>query len=137
MPKLRRYSVFFSHSWDYDAELITIKKWLSEANLINIADFSITKFKPLDTKSNRELEIELEKIIKMVHIVVVIAGIYTSHRKWMQKEIDIAKANNIPIIGIKPRGAQKLPISVKNNAKELVSWNSNSLISAIRKWARK
>ena len=38
-----------------------------------------------------------------------------------------------PIIAIQPWGAEKTSIVVKNAANEIVSWNTDSIVNAIRK----
>ena len=136
MPKLRRYNLFICHPWDYNDQYETIFRWIKEAPFFNEANFSVSKFNPLPTKTNRELEEELEKKIKSVHLVIVIAGLYVNYRDWMIKEIEIATKNEIPIIGIKPRGNSKVPYLVQVKAKVILNWSSSSLIGAIRKWSR-
>lgn len=53
--------------------------------------------------------------------------------KWIQREIDIAVEYGKPIIGIKPWGQEKIPQAVAKVAKEIVGWNTDSIVSAIRK----
>ena len=136
MPQLRTYSIFLSHSWDYHSEYETIISWLKGARLLNLADHSVSKFNPLPTKTKKQLYTELNTKIKRVHVVIIVAGMYFSYRDWMKVELEIAKNNNIPVIAIRPRGNQKIPKEIQLNAKEIVNWNSSSLITAIRKWAR-
>ena len=94
MPQLRTYSIFLSHSWAYSSEYETIISWLKGARLLNLADHSVSKFNPLPTKTNKQLYNELTTKIKRVHIVIIVAGMYYSHRDWMKAELDIAKNNN-------------------------------------------
>lgn len=40
-----------------------------------------------------------------------------------------------PIIGIKPRGQERIPQKVSNYADIMVGWNSSSVVDAVRKYA--
>ena len=57
---------------------------------------------------------------------------YYNHRKWIQKEIDIAKAKGKPIIVIRPRGAERMPYELISDEYIRVNWNSTSIVKAIK-----
>ena len=58
---------------------------------------------------------------------------YVNHRRWIQEEIDIAIYYEKPIIGVTPWGQERVPIEVQNVAKEMVGWQTNSIVAAIRR----
>ena len=60
---------------------------------------------------------------------------YYNHRKWIQKEIEIAKKYNKPIVAIKPWGQLKFPIELILTSKDIVGWNTSSIVDAIRKYS--
>ena len=62
------------------------------------------------------------------------AGKYSKYSKWINKEIEIAKAYSKPIIAIRPWAALQASSIVQNNADEIVNWQSSSIAKAIRKW---
>ena len=71
-------------------------------------------------------------------IVIVLAGVYASYSKWIDKEIKIAKSSFSkpkPIIAIEPWGSSKTSQVVKGAADQIVGWNTNSIVSAIRELA--
>ncbi|EPU0963626.1 TIR domain-containing protein, partial [Klebsiella pneumoniae] len=39
--------------------------------------------------------------------------------------------NNIPVIAVKPRGAERIPVIIQENADVIVGWNSNSIVNNI------
>jgi hypothetical protein len=39
--------------------------------------------------------------------------------------------NGIPIIAVKPRGAERIPLIIQNNADVIVGWNSDSIVNNI------
>lgn len=94
---------------------------------------SVPEHDPLKAKTDRELEAKLYNQIRPAQSVLILGGMYVAHSKWIQKEIDIANSMGKPIIGIRPRGSEMVPVAVKNSAKELVGWNTPSIVDAIRR----
>lgn len=68
--------------------------------------------------------------------MLILAGVYSSYSKWINKEIDIAKnVYNKPIIAVQPWGAERTSKNVKDNADKIVNWNSSSIVDAIREYS--
>jgi len=78
---------------------------------------------------------ELDEQIRPVNCVIVISGMYVAYRYWIQTEIDIATSYGKPIIGIKPWGQERIPQAVQDVAVEMVGWNTDSIVSAVRRHA--
>lgn len=77
----------------------------------------------------------LKKRILDSNIVLALAGIYASHSEWMVWEMDTAKDNGIPIIGVVPRGQERISSEVLTRSIVDVKWNTESIIAAIRQHA--
>lgn len=90
---------------------------------------------PDEEASKRVLTEELEEQIEGVHCVLVIAGMYARHSYWIGKELDLFVRMEKPIIGIAPWGQEQLPRVVQDVATEMVVWNTESIVEAIRKHA--
>jgi len=58
--------------------------------------------------------------------------VYASYSGSIKKEIEIARANNKPILAIIPRGNENTS-TLKVYADEVVGWNTESIVQAIRK----
>jgi hypothetical protein len=52
-------------------------------------------------------------------------------------EMAFARRIGTPIIGIVPRGNQCVPVAVQKSATDIVGWNTNSIVSAIRQLGRR
>ena len=76
----------------------------------------------------------LTKQISPSNIVIIISGMYFNYSSWMDYEIDEAIRMGKTIIGLKPWGNEKIPKKIQDNATEMVNWQSNSLIEAIKKY---
>jgi len=47
--------------------------------------------------------------------------------------LDTAVSNSIPIVGVIPRGQERISQEVYSRSKEDVRWNTESIVEAIRK----
>ena len=132
MPALRDYRVFISHAWHRDEDYFRVKQMLDEAQNFSWRNYSVPEHDPLP---DSKLAMNLRDQIRPVSIVVILAGMYVAHSDWIQREIDIAREMGKPIIGVKPWGAQVIPTAVSDAAREVVGWNTQSIVDAIRRHA--
>mgnify|MGYP001952937625 CR=1 FL=1 len=130
---LKTYRIFISHSWDYHKEYYRLVDMLNDAPRFKWQNYSVPKHDALDTATDRELEAALRNQISPTHIVIILAGMYVNHRKWIQKEIEIAQDFGKPIIGVVPWGGERTPTQVSDAAEEMVRWNTDSIVGAIRR----
>lgn len=132
---MKQYHIFISHAWDYNNQYNTIQRWLNDATYFTWTDYSVPITKPLHVSGKNDLKQRLENRIAMSSCMIVISGMYATYSEWIDYEIDIAVKYKKPIIGIRPRNQQRVPIKIQQNATTLVGWNSASVISAIRQFA--
>ena len=130
--QIKTYNIFVSHAWKYSTGYLKIVDMLNKASLFKWNNHSVPKHDPKYANNNTELERQLTNQIFLTHMVIILAGMYVNHSKWIQKEINIANSFGKPIIGIKPRGNKLTPLAVQNAAKEMVGWSTNSIVRAIR-----
>ncbi len=137
MPELKTYDLFISHSWRYNDEYNRMVELLNGAPFFEWRNYSCPEHDPAidpDSEAGRRKLIQaLREQIRPVNCVIVLSGLYVAYSYWIQKEIDIAVEFNKPIIGVKPWGSEKVPQIVQEVANEIVGWNTDSIISAIRK----
>jgi hypothetical protein len=96
-------------------------------------NYSISRNNPLSGGSRKKLADEITNQIRLASVVLVISGIYVTHRNWIQFEIDLADQFEKPIIGIQPRGSLYTPSAITRSAVEIVNWNTISIVNAIRR----
>lgn len=135
MPHLKKYGIFISHAWTYNDEYYRLVKMLNAPILFQWRNLSVPEHDPIvmSRKSSSLLSKELTDQIRPAHVVIILAGMYVVYRDWIQHEMDISLNFNKPIIGIKPWASQKTPSVVQQVAKEIVGWNTPSIINAIRR----
>jgi hypothetical protein len=133
----RLYKVFISHSWSYVSDLKNLRTLLENRGYFNVQFEEASPEIPINSINGAYIKSILRGRIKNSDVVLGIAGIYASHSEWMQWELDTAIENMIPIIGVTPRGAERISAVVRARSKEDVKWNTESIVSAIKKWAKK
>ena len=133
MPALRTYRVFISHAWKYSDDYYRIVPLLNDAPNFSWQNYSVPEHDPLDDEE--DLKEQLRKQIRPVQIVVILAGMYANHSDWIEFEMDFADSIDKPMIGVRPRGQQRVPKEVQDRTREMVGWNTTSIVKAIRKWS--
>lgn len=127
------YAVFIPHSWEYGQEYARLVRLLKNADRFESRNYSVPKDEKFEGKTDEELEeIIREKQIKPASVVVVPAGVYSTHSDWIKKEVKIAKEEDKPILGVKPWGNKRTSSFVKKHADKVVGWNTDSVADGIR-----
>ena len=137
MPKLKNYRLFISHSWTYGDAYEKLVSFFDEHPNFKWIDYSVPKDDPIhDAKNQTELYNAIKKQIAPVNCVIILAGVYSTYSKWINKEIEISKeVFSKPIVAVEPWGSEKTSKIVKDNADTIVKWQSSSIVNAIRDYS--
>lgn len=133
---VKTYSIFVSHSWDHSDDLKSLYKLLDSRNYFFYEPNEATKEEPINSENAKYIKSVLKKRIENSNIVLALAGIYASHSDWMKWEIETAKELEVPIVGIIPRGQERISQVVCANSIVDVRWNTESIVQAIRSYAK-
>lgn len=131
----KEYNIFISHSWTYHETLEGLRTLISNRPYFNAIYSEVSREEPINSQNASYIKSVLKAKILKSNVVVGIAGMFASHSDWMTWELDTAVANGIPIIGVVPRGAERVSTTVSARAVEVVRWNTESIIAAIRRHA--
>jgi len=130
------YNIFISHSWTYSDAYKKLTALLSERPYFFYNDYSIPKDDPVHTSgTDKELYEAILNKMRPCHIVLIMAGVYSTYSKWINNEIQAAKKGFLqpkPIVAVKPWGQTNVSSIVAENADALVGWNTESIVEAIR-----
>lgn len=129
----KTYNVFISHSWDYVDDLKNLKRLLESRGYFNVEFQERTPDNPIDSENSNYIKQVLRGCIERSDVVLALAGIYASHSGWMAWELDIATAKSKPIIGVVPWGQERVSKMVQDKAVEVIRWNTESIVDAIRR----
>lgn len=133
MPHLRVYNVFISHAWDYNESYYRLVSYLDAAPNFQWKNLSVPEHDPI--LNNDQLVYKLNAQMRPAHVFLILAGMYVGHSEWIQYEINFARRIGRPIVGVRPWGSERVPDAVQRGADELVGWNTDSIVSAIRRHA--
>ena len=129
----KTYRVFISHSWDYVDDLRRLRKLLEQRGYFHVEFTEASLDNPIYSDKNKYIRMALSQRIESSDIVLGIAGVYASYSDWMEWELDKAIEKNIPIVGVVPWGQINISRVVSDRAKEIVRWNTESIVAAIRR----
>ncbi|MDD4985324.1 MAG: TIR domain-containing protein, partial [Dehalococcoidales bacterium] len=133
----KTYNLFISHSWTYTDAYEKLCNLLNNADDFSYHNHSVPKDDPIHTDGTvSELEQAIQNHMSGCHVVLIMAGKYSTYSKWIKKEIKLAQEgfeNAKPIIGVKPWGNTQVSSVVQDAADEMVGWNTKSIVDAIRK----
>ncbi len=125
------YRIFISHSWNYSNEYDSIIDFLDKQR-VDYYNHSVPKNDPVHTNgTDKQLYDAIDAKIRGCSCVIILAGVYASYSKWINKEIEIAQKYHKPIIAVRYWGAARFSTVVTNAADRIVGWNSKSVADAI------
>lgn len=132
---MKTYNLFISHAWDYNDDYYRLERYLKDYPWFNFKNYSVPQHDALKTRTDKELDDALHRQIAPTSVILIIAGMYYNYRRWIQREIDIAKYYNKPIIVIRPWGAERMPRELTSAEFIQVSWQTSSIVNAIKMYS--
>lgn len=131
MAKL--YNVFISHSWDHVDDLRNLRRLLENRGYFNVNFMETPPHDPINSLNSAYVKSVIKGHLRNSDVVIGIAGVYASYSEWMKWELDTAIELRKPILGIVPWGQINVSREVQDRAKEVVRWNTESIVDAIRR----
>ena len=132
----KTYHIFISHSWQNSDALEGLRKLLNDRGYFNVEFEEVSKDEPINSTNAYYIKRRLAEKIGNSNVVIGLAGMYASHSDWMEWELDKAIELDIPIIGVIPRGQERISTTVSSRSIVNVRWNTESIVDAIRTYAK-
>lgn len=130
------YRLFISHSWTYSDAYEKLTALLKAAPGFFYQDYSVPKDDPIHNAPNAAaLRAAIQQQMQPAQVVIVLAGVYATHSKWINEEVALAKQNlffSKPLLAIEPWGSERTSQVVRDAADRIVKWNTSSITTAIR-----
>ena len=134
--RMRTHNLFISHSWTYGDAYSKLVDLLTNRAYFRYKNYSVPEDNSIhNAGTDHQLYEAIKRQITPCGVVLILAGVYSTYSKWINKEIRICKTEfevPKPIIAIEPWASKKTSKLVKNNADIIVKWNANSIVGAIR-----
>lgn len=129
------FRIFISHSWAYSEAYDKVEEFLRNEG-VSFYNHSVPKDDPVHTNgTDKELYDKIEAKVRGCSCVIILAGVYATYSKWINKEIEIAKKYNKPIIAVEPFASEKTSKVVRDAATVIVGWRASSIANAVRIYA--
>lgn len=134
----KTYNLFISHSWAHSDAYENLINLLNKDTTFSYKNYSVSRYDPIhNARTDQKLYEAIKAQIAPASVVLILAGVYSSYSKWIDKEIKISKKDFFkPIIAIQPWGAERTSIVVKESADKIVGWNRSSIINAIKELSK-
>lgn len=137
---MNTYNIFISHSWAYSDAYVGLIRLLGNRSCFNYNDYSVPKDDPIhNCGTDAQLYQAIKQHMQPCHVIIIMAGVYSTYSKWIDKEIEIAKTGFSypkPIVAVRPFAQTNISAKVSQNANTIVAWNTESIINAIRSYAK-
>lgn len=130
------YSLFISHSWDHNDVLQNLKSLIDGRGYFPAEYTQVEKDCPINSERAWVIKGNIRKRLEQSDVVLAIAGIFATHSEWMQWEMDKAKELGLKVIGVIPRGQERISQEVYKRSVIDVHWNADSIVDAIRKYSK-
>ena len=129
------YNLFISHSWTYSNQYEGLVRLLDSKQSFEYKNYSVPKDDPIHNMgTDAQLRDAIGSQMKPASCVLILAGVYATYSKWINIEINLAKRMGKKIIAIEYWGSERTSSVVKSSADEVVKWNTDSIVRAIRGW---
>ncbi|HEY9575135.1 MAG TPA: helix-turn-helix domain-containing protein [Lachnospiraceae bacterium] len=85
-----------------------------------------------DAPYDYQLKAAIRNQMQHASCVLILAGVYSTYSKWINIEIQLAQEMGKKIIAIEPWASERTSLVVKRAANDIVKWNTDSIVRAIR-----
>ncbi len=130
-------NLFVSHSWSYGKDYDNLIALLKKRPYFDFKDYSVPKNDPVhNAPTQAALKTAIKNHMQPCHVILIMGGVYSTYSKWINIEIELAESgfnSRKPILAIKPRGNTNISSKVRDAADEIVNWNTESVVDAIRR----
>ena len=128
--------VFVTHAFDESDDYLRVFEFVESVDRFYYLNVS----KPENIPSVGSLEAvkdELIQQIKASEVVIIVSDVYDLETDLVRYMMDVAEANDIGMIAIKPfGGVTETAAEVVARVKEHIEWNDRELVDAIKRQAR-
>ncbi len=128
--------VFATHCFDETDDYLRIFEFLESVDRFYYVNVSQPENLPT-TGGAQEIKDELIKQIKASEVVIVLPSTLEQNRDLTGFIMDVAEANNISMITIRPfGGVLQTPPELVERCAEQIEWNDREMVDAIKRQAR-
>lgn len=132
----RNYNLYISHSWRKNNELARLRILLDNRPYFPVEFLEASPDNPINSQNESYIRQRLSKKISSADVLLVMAGVYATTSEWIRFELEEAYDLGVPIIGVIPWGQTNISTTVRTYAKDIVGWNTESIVKSIRNYTK-
>jgi hypothetical protein len=136
VPENNPIRVFVTHNFKESVDYLRVFEFLESVDRF----FYLNTAKPENVPESGGLEAikdELISQIKECEAVIVLASLHYDDAELVSYQMDVAEANEKPMIAIRPFGGMlDTPQDLIDRVKEHIDWNEREMVDAIKRQAR-
>ena len=88
---MRTHNLFISHSWSYPNQYDNLVRLLRARSYFTFKDYSVPRTDPIhNAGTDAKLREAIRNKMAPCGVVLILAGVYASYSKWIDKEIALA-----------------------------------------------
>lgn len=128
--------VFVTHTFEETLDYLRVFEFLEAMDHFYYLNVSKPENVP-ESGGMDAVKDELIVQIKASEAIIVLASLYGEQTKLISYQMDVAEANSIPVIAIRPFGGMiESPAELVERAVENVEWNEREIANALKRQAR-
>lgn len=128
--------VFATHNFDESDDYLRVFEFLESVDRFYYLNVSQPENLPT-TGGPQEVRDELIRQIKASEAMIVLPSAYDNNPEQVRFMMDVAKANDIRMIAIRPFGAMlDTPEELVERCQEHIEWNDREMVDALKRQAR-
>ena len=128
--------VFVTHAFASHPDYHRVFEYLESSPNFFYRNCSVPDHPP-QTGGKEALKEEYRTQMKTAEVVVVLSSLYLDNEYWTTYQMDVAQANNLPLVVMEPFGvSMKVPAELAKRAAEVIGWDGRLIVDAIRRQAR-
>ena len=128
--------VFVTHSFEESDDYLRVFEFLESADRF----FYLNVSKPENVPASGGIDAIKEELIsqiKLCEAVIVLPALYNEKGDLARFIMDVADANDKPMIAIRPFGGMvETPEEIVRRSKEHIEWNDREMVDALKRQAR-
>ena len=128
--------VFATHTFEENDDYLRVFEFLESLDRFYYINVSKPENLPT-TGGPQEIKDELIAQIKAAEAMLVLASAYERNKDLVDFMMDVADANNIGMIAIRPfGGVEATPAELAQRCAEHIEWNDRDMVGALKRQAR-
>lgn len=136
MSEKNPIKVFVTHVFQETDDYLRVFEFLESVDRFYYLNVSKPENLP-EAGTLEALKDELIQQIKASEVVIVVSDVYGTHPDQTSYMMDVAEANDIGMIAIRPFGGMsETAPDVAERVQEHIEWNNRELVDAIKRQAR-